>query len=37
MSIPSFNRLYNPYMSITQTRFNTLAVNFKDPKNKVVV
>jgi hypothetical protein len=37
MNLPSFNRLYNPFMSLNQTRFKSLAIKFKDPSNKKIV
>ena len=34
MSIPSFNRIANPFTSLNQTRYDQLAIKFKDPSNK---
>ena len=36
MSIPSYMRMINPYMSLNETKWERLLVKFKDPSDRTV-
>jgi len=37
MSIPAYNRMVDPFMSLNSTRYRELVVKFKDPEDKETV